>query len=125
MVDAVLNFGALFAAYLGFATLALASSRPWHRFAGSRPRPHGARRLLVGASIAFWTVSLVVILFRDGPAFGVLLWLTQMSVAGFLVVVAVTWRPAFLVPVPLGLVCLVHRYAGRFQGDQTGPEDPG
>lgn len=119
MVDGVLIVSALFAAYLGFAALALASNRPWHRIAGSRPHPHGARRLLIGASIAFWTASLVLILLRDGPAFGALLWLMQMSLAGFLVVASVTWRPVLLTSATLVLFDLACLRAGRSPDDRS------
>ena len=75
----------------------------------------------MGAAIVFWAASLVLVLLRDGPAFGAVLWPPLLSVAGFLVVAAVTWRPAFLTTATFFLVGLVRLYAGRGPKDHTDP----
>jgi len=87
---------ALFAlAFIGFALFAASQKKHWQRITGregapSRPQ---ARRLLGGL---FCLAALACALLRDGPSFGLILWVLTLSVSAFAVAMVLSSRPAWL-----------------------------
>jgi len=72
-------------AWLGFACLALSQRRHWHAVTGRGGPP---RRLVPGLRVlgaAGLILSLSLALWRDGPSFGSLLWVTSLSLMALLV----------------------------------------
>lgn len=62
------------ASLLGFLLLALSLPRHWRETMGERDSPSALRTGLRIGGFSFLLASLVSAFFRDGPAFGVLLW---------------------------------------------------
>lgn len=92
MRDAALLIALPMCAYLGFALLALSQARNWSVAMGARPfRPATVPALRAGGSVLL-VMSLMVALLRDGPAFGAILWVVMLAVAGLLVVATLAWR---------------------------------
>ena len=96
MMAALLLVAASLASYGGFACLALAMPDHWTRVSGQRsdavPRP----RVLRSAGFSMLGMAYVLCMYRDGPSFGSLLWVVQLSVAAIAVALTLTWRPKFL-----------------------------
>jgi hypothetical protein len=87
---------ALFAVvYAGFGLLALSQTRHWRAVAGSAALPPGQVRLLRVAGAALITLSLMIALTRDGPSFGILLWVTVLSMAALAVAFTLAGRARF------------------------------
>ena len=87
------------ASYFGFALLALSQDRHWERSGGGR---HCPARLVLPMRIlgyGFLAASLALALWRDGPGFGSLLWVSMLSVGAIAVTCTLTWRAHWLRPV--------------------------
>ncbi len=96
MANLLLFVGLILALHAGFALMALSQDR--HRRTLGVATPLSRRRALVlriagGTLIA---LGLLMALWRDGPGFGPLLWITLLSVAALAVTAIVTWRPRWL-----------------------------
>lgn len=92
MRDLALLVALALLAYLGLAALALAQRRNWSLVMSARPFVPAAVAPLRIAGGALLAMSLAIALLRDGPAFGPILWVVTLIVAGLLVVVTLTWR---------------------------------
>jgi hypothetical protein len=88
----------LVSTYLGFALLALSQDRHWHHLGGGRHCPVRTAWLLRVSGYILLLASLVLALWRDGPSFGALVWVTALSICAFAVVATLTWRPHWLRP---------------------------
>jgi hypothetical protein len=95
---AILLAVVLAATYLGFALLALSQDRHWHHLGGGRHCPPRLVWLLRTSGYGLLLASLVLALWRDGPSFGALVWVTALSICAFAVVATLTWRPRWLRP---------------------------
>lgn len=118
MADTLLLIVAAGAAYLGFALFALSQSRHWQQVAPShvaQPPQKKALRLFGCMALA---VSLSCTCWRDGPAFGPVLWLLLLSVAAPLLVFTLSWRPHWLRR-------LAQRLATRGRNDRQTTTDRG
>jgi hypothetical protein len=83
------------AGVVSFAALTcLALAMPKHRTkmaSGALPPPRAARIL----GWALLAVALATAVARFGPAFGVVAWIGQISIAGALLALLMSWRPAY------------------------------
>ena len=88
----------LIVAYFGFALLALGQHKHRQAVMGvDRQAPFRpvVPRCLGGLTLA---ASLALALLRDGPSFGVLLWVTVLSTTALAVAFTLAWRPKWLRP---------------------------
>ncbi|MEF3365016.1 DUF3325 domain-containing protein [Methylocystis sp. 9N] len=84
---------ASFAASLfGFLLLALSLPRHWRETMGERHLPSDLRTGLRIGGFSFLLASLVFAFFRDGPAFGVLLWTLLSAVSALTVAFMLAMR---------------------------------
>jgi hypothetical protein len=92
MREAALLFALLTSAYLGFALLALSQPRNWA--IAMRPKPFNATYVPVLRVIGslLLALSLALALWRDGPAFGAILWAVMLAVASMFVVATLSWQ---------------------------------
>lgn len=98
MRDAALLVATWVLAYLGFAGLALSMERHWlDVMCSAAVSGHVAHRLRSLACFCL-AAGLVAACWRDGPAFGGLLWVMSSVVAGIAVAFTLTWRPVMLRP---------------------------
>ena len=105
-----LLIGAVGAAYLGFALLALSQDKHWRSVTSAvacTPVRAAVLRALGGLMLA---AALSLALLRDGPSFGALLWVTVLSAAAVAVAFTLAWRPTWLQPLA---ACAVGRFARR------------
>lgn len=120
MASPLLFIALSLAAYLGFAMLALAQARHWRAVSKTaEPSPSGKLVLRVAGS-AWLVLALCLALFRDGPNFGALLWVTAISMAALAVAFTLSWRPRLLWPL-VTLVCFV-RPDGTREGEENNSE---
>ena len=98
MLKAQLLMAAFAAGYFGFALLALSLSRHWWAVTGQPEAPPCLPTRLRIAGYAGLTLSGAAALLRDGPSFGVLLWITLLAVGGVAVALTLTWRSQWLQP---------------------------
>lgn len=76
--------------YAAWASLALAYKRGLPQTpAAITPSPRAARI----AGYALLAISAVAAMLRFGPPIGVVAWLAELSVAGALIIVVLSWRP--------------------------------
>lgn len=81
-------------AYAGFLLLALSQHQHWKAIVGTIAdrKPRWLRwtgGILLG-------LSLVTALYRDGPAFGAILWVAVLMIAGVTSVTTLTWQAPLL-----------------------------
>ena len=120
MVGWLLLVGIVTAAYVGFALLALTQARPWQRVRPAAP-PTGIRRLVLRTLGGLALVlSLILCLLRDGPSFGVLLWVTAISIAATAVAFTLTWRPVLLRPLAAMATVGIKLRCDRMETDGQG-----
>lgn len=111
MRDAALLLLASGAAYVSFAWLALSQDRHWRRVAGvagtsedagaSRDVPAGRRTSLRLAASLLLLIGLILSLLRDGPGFGTLMWIGELSLAAYAVVITLVRWPHLIRRLPL------------------------
>lgn len=81
---------------IGFAALAcLALAMPKHRvrlLPNAFPTARGARVL----GWLLLAIAAIVAVAHEGPAFGAVAWIGQLSVAAALLVLLMSWRPAYV-----------------------------
>lgn len=97
MLEALLFAGLFATAYLGFLLLALSQKQNWKRVlpdAAATVQPP-SRRLRIAGSVLL-TLSLALALFRDGAAFGSILWMIFLSIAGIAVAATLAAWPSRL-----------------------------
>lgn len=99
MTPVLLLMLAALASYLGFACLALAMPRHWAEAGGPRLRPAPPRQRLRGCGFALLGIAYALIVYRDGPAFGSVLWVVLLTAAAIAVALTLGWRPQALWPV--------------------------
>lgn len=87
-----------FVIFAGCLSLALSQDRNWKNVAGrsASGRTHAAAHFLGWALLG---ASLAVCIVIEGPGFGVLTWVLQITVASFLVSMMLSFRPNALKPV--------------------------
>jgi len=98
MRDAFFLLVAFAATYLAFACLALAQRRHWQAVAGAADCSPSGKRMLKTAGVAGLAAGLAVILWREGPDYGSLLWVTQLAPAALCVVATLSMKPRLLKP---------------------------
>jgi hypothetical protein len=92
MREAALLFALLTSAYLGFALMALSQPRNWAIAMRPRPFRRSYTPVLRATGSLLFMLSLVIALWRDGPAFGAILWAVMLAKAGLMVIATLTWR---------------------------------
>lgn len=96
MREAALLLAGFAASWLGFALLA--SSQTQHRKAIAVTRPPSSRQRMIqrgrGLLLLF---ALVPTYLRDGPSFGVVLWLLLLSLSAMTVALMLAWRAGMVV----------------------------
>lgn len=99
MLEALVLMGALAAAVLGLAWLALAMEVHWQQVRGGDVPPSTgvarALRLLGGLSLS---ASLALCLSVDHVSMAALVWVMALAAAALLVTFALSWRPRLLAP---------------------------
>lgn len=91
MRDAMLLAGLLVAAYAGFGLLALSQPRSWERLGRPfRPGRQAALGLRAGGT-ALLGLSLLLAWLRDGPSFGILLWVVGLTLGALCTVASLTY----------------------------------
>lgn len=112
MLKAQLLMAAFAASYFGSALLALSLSRHWSAVTGQQEAPPCLPTRLRIAGYLGLALSGVAALLRDGPSFGVLLWITLLAAGGVAVALTLTWRSQclrLLATVACRLVTNTHR----------------
>lgn len=82
----------LFVAIGGCLSLALSQRRHWQAVPSSTSRPPKPLRLVGWTLIS---LSLVIVIFRDGASFGVLVWPLLIGFASLVTVATLIWIPKF------------------------------
>jgi len=91
MSEVVLLFGVFGAAFAGFACFALSQKPHWRKVMGTNaPRP-GRTKLLRLAGSGGLALSLACAVVRDGPSFGLILWVLALSVSAFALAMMLAW----------------------------------
>lgn len=98
MSEALLLAGVFAAGLLAFAMLALSQARHWRQVADAAPPAGGRIRAMRALGAALLGLAYALALWRDGPSFGTLLWVTALSVSALAVAVSLAWRPRALRP---------------------------
>jgi Protein of unknown function (DUF3325) len=96
MRDAFFLLVAFGVTYLAFACLALAQRQHWQAVTGATDCSLSGKRMLKTAGVAGLAAGLAVILWREGPDYGSLLWVTQLVPAAFCVVATLSMKPRLL-----------------------------
>ncbi|WP_185965230.1 DUF3325 domain-containing protein [Glacieibacterium frigidum] len=78
--------------YGGFALLALSQSRNWTLVLPGRPYPAARAGLLKAGGWALLATALIIALVRDGPAFGLMLWVLMLAAGAALVIATLSVR---------------------------------
>lgn len=104
MSPALLLLAAGLASYGAWACLALAMPRHWAA-ANDRAAANGERGAFASApaglrpgGCALQALAYALCWYRDGPAFGSVLWLLLMATAAFAVAFTLAWRPRLFRP---------------------------
>jgi hypothetical protein len=87
--------------YVGFAWLAMSQDRHWRSVGGIDRVPPRRRLWLRRAAAVPLCLSLAISLFRDGSGFGMLMWLGELCLAAYAVVVTLSRWPRLLGRLPL------------------------
>jgi len=95
MRDAILLFALFASAWLGFLLLALSQPHHWKLVLGQPGRRPPAQPFRIAASLLL-AASLALALLRDGPAFGAILWVVMLTIAGTAAVATLTWQKPML-----------------------------
>ena len=85
--------------YVAFSCLALRQTRHWQAVAGAKAGPSPARWLLGILGVLLLVASFVLSLAHEGTSYGILLWVTSLTMTAFGVVATLAFRPRFLRPV--------------------------
>lgn len=94
-MNTALLIGAILAATLGSAMLALSQQRHWKAVTGlTTPAGKLPRRL----GWLLLAASLVLVILRDGASFGVLFWPMLVGLGALLTAAALTWAPGWMKP---------------------------
>lgn len=94
----MLLIGAGMSSYAAFACFALAMPDHWQQ-AGGEPAAWTARRRgLRPSGTALLALAYALCAWRDGAAFGSLLWAMLASAGALAVAFTLTWRPRLLLP---------------------------
>ena len=120
MTGGLLLVGIVTAAYVGFALLALTQARPWQRVYQAAPPTVIRRQVLRTLGGLALVLSLILCLLRDGPSFGVLLWVTAISIAAAAVAFTLTWRPVLLRPLAAMATVGIKLRCDRMETDGQG-----
>lgn len=95
-MSATLLVGAVLAAFLGSALLALSQKRHWLAVTGALLRTNWPMRSLGWVMIS---TSLVLAVLRDGPSFAILFWPMLVGLGAMVTSAILTWMPSALKPV--------------------------
>lgn len=104
MLELAFFAAALAAVYCGFALLALAMARHWRQAMGpgvaesAGPRSRAVVTLRAVAAVMI-VVGLVLMIYRNGPGFGVILWVLSLSIGAYCVVATLALKPSWLRPI--------------------------
>lgn len=98
MADALYLIAAFALTYLAFACFALVQPRHWQAATGTHDCALSGKRLLKIGGIVGLATGCGIALWHEGPAYGPLLWVTQLIVAAFATVVTLSLRPRFFTP---------------------------
>lgn len=98
MLDTALTIGAALVSYLGFVLLALTQERHW-RAVCVVARQHIRPTWPIVTGLTLQLLTLVMVLFAQGPSFGSLLWAVMISAAAMAVAFTLAWHPRWLRPI--------------------------
>jgi hypothetical protein len=100
MLESASTLLILLTGYAAFACLALAQKQHWRTVAGPTHCPTGIQSLLrtLGAVLLFAGVTLSLAL-EEAVSFGVILYLTSLTIAGAMVAVTLAFWPRLFVPI--------------------------
>jgi hypothetical protein len=99
MMDGILSLLALIIVLqIGFASLALSQDRNWRRVVVAPLPAQAGRTALRTVGSTLLGLGLPLALWRDGPAFGSLMWVMLLSMAAATVTLILSWRPRWLEP---------------------------
>jgi hypothetical protein len=96
MRDAILLLSVLITAIGGFGLFALSQPRNWAIAARTRPFPVTSVPALRWSGSLMLAISLLLSIWRDGPAFGPILWILLLALGGAIVVVILARRSSAL-----------------------------
>lgn len=96
MAACMMIFGA---SYVAFSCLALGQMRHWHSVVGARASSSPNLWLLRMSGVLFLVMSFVLALAQEGPSYGILLWVTSLTMTAYGVVATLAFRPQLLRPV--------------------------
>jgi len=104
MLETALGVGTLLTTFLGFALIALSQERHWSAVQDiGTPPPSRPPRWGFAAGIGGLLVPLCAAVASQGPAFGALVWVMELSLAAMAVSLTLSWRPGALRPLALVL----------------------
>jgi hypothetical protein len=98
MMPALLLAGAALVSYAGFACLALAMPEHWGAATGTPAAVAPYRRRLRPCGFLLLGLSCALCWYRDGPGFGLLLWMVLLSAAAVAVALTLSWQAHCLLP---------------------------
>ena len=98
MRDAFFLFVAFAVTYLAFACFALAQRQHWQAVTNAADCSRSGKRALKIFGGVGLAAALAIILWREGPNYGALLWVTQLPAAAFCVVATLSVKPRLLKP---------------------------
>lgn len=96
MADALCLFAAFALTYLAFASFALMQQRHWQVVTVWFGCAMCGRGRLQLNGVVCLVAGLAIVLWHEGPAYGFLLWVTQLSIAACGVVATLSLRPRLL-----------------------------
>jgi hypothetical protein len=98
MRDALYLLAAFAATYLAFACFALTQPQHWRAVTAAAGCAPLGKVFLKIAGIAGLASGLAIALWREGPDYGALLWVTELTVAAASVVATLSFKPTLLKP---------------------------
>ncbi|CAG9933949.1 DUF3325 domain-containing protein [Candidatus Nitrotoga arctica] len=98
MIEVALLCLAALGSYCGFALLALAQERHWYAVSGSTSTARIDSASLSIGGAALQALSIALVLFGQGPSFGMVLALVMLPTAAMALAFTLSWRSAWLRP---------------------------
>ena len=98
MRDAFFQLVAVVVTYLAFACFALAQRQHWQAVTHAADCSRSDKRALKISGTVGLAAALGIVLWREGPDYGALLWVTQLPAAALCVVATLSLQPRLLKP---------------------------
>jgi hypothetical protein len=96
MRDALFLIVAFAATCLGFVGFALAQPQHWRAVTDAGDCSRSGRQSLKIAGVGGLVTGLSIVLWREGPDYGALLWVAQLPIAALCVVATLSVKPRLL-----------------------------